>query len=136
MNWREQFENAEVSNKDRMTFLTKRRSGLRKKIKGLEKKEQVNPERIDLQDRWKQLQSDVFYLKDKQYSKTPKEKEEMNKEREVKKAELAEVKELWHNREEQKHIQMWKTELEQVEAEIRRRKEDYSFIPKGVIHLK
>lgn len=124
MNWREQFENAEVSNKDRMTFLTKRRSGLRKKIKGLEKKEQVNPERIDLQDRWKQLQSDVFYLKDKQYSKTPKEKEEMNKEREVKKAELAEVKELWHNREEQKHIQMWKTELEQVEAEIRRRKED------------
>ena len=123
MNWREQFENAEVSNKDRMTFLTKRRSGLRKKIKGLEKKEELNPERIDLQDRWKQLRSDIFYLKANQYSKTPKEKEEMNKEREVKKVELAEVKELWHNREEQKHIQMWKTELEQVEEEIRRRKE-------------
>ena len=123
MNWREQFENAEVSNRDRMTFLTKRRRGLQKKIKGLEKKEELNPERIDLQDRWKQLRSDIFYLKANQYSKTPKEKEEMNKEREVKKVELAEVKELWHNREEQKHIQMWKIELEQVEEEIRRRKE-------------
>jgi len=123
MNWREQFENAEVSNRDRMTFLTKRRSGLQKKIIGLEKKEEVNPERIDLQDRWNQLRNDIFYLKERQYSKTLKEREEMNKEREVKKVELAGVKELWHNREEQKHIQMWKTELEQVEEEIRRRKE-------------